>query len=786
MKNILRFFLVTVVIFSSYIFLSANDLELTREFNLITSKNAGGYLKPLFTTIGEGLNTSLYNTSYHSNGWSFGINLSVSGMIIPKSQLDYDAELPDLYGNSARVKTAQLKNGTLFENLTGHTKQPTIYGGASSAIFATSQSSFPPDSFYKSVGFLEGNDISIMPALPIAQFYIGIPTRTELRLRFLTFGVQGAPIVYYTVGINQNIDKTFGINEPDNPFSLGFTAAYHSISRNNGIDISSLGLGLTASQQFGENFNFYGGVLYENMSGDINFVRKNFNPNDVLNSPYSEIRNGEDLKVSVESFNSFRATLGAAFDVSFLKFHGDISYAAQPVFNFGVSIKLLEHKELFFRQKEYHILDELDRINVQPLPVAFDLYVQPQVLSGIHIATLQRKTWRFEIDFSMKALTENKVATLDSIIIEEFESRQTRAILPYIFFGENESFIPDKYHAISKQETNDFNYNQLSGKTPLESYYDILNVIGYRMRQKTGATISITGTNNNLGAERNNTKLSRERAETVMNYLVDVWDIEPTRITIEARNLPRVPSNNRTIDGQEENRRVEISSIDLDITAPVFIIDTILRIHPDIVRYLPVVRSEAGLESWSITSTSSAQELRSYAGGSRIEGSFDWNILNEVKNLRANQGKMITKFTAKDTKENELDLVLEHPIKVISVKDKRFNATKDTSLNIYNLILFDFDKSSINASNKRITDFIISELTPDTEITIFGYTDRIGDENYNMRLSTARAESTGQSLGGYPYKVVGLGESKLIYNNDLPEGRFYSRTVVVETKVPIN
>ncbi|MDT3739011.1 MAG: OmpA family protein [Candidatus Kapabacteria bacterium] len=782
MKTLFLFLTISAAFLISYEELFSNDLELTREFNLITSKNASGYLKPLFTTIGEGLNTSLYNTAYQSNGWSFGINFSISGMIIPGSHLSYDAELPDLYSDSTRVRTAQLKNGKIIENLYGSVTEPTLYGSQSYAVFAAPQNTFPPDSFYKSVGFLEGNDIGLMPALPIAQLYLGMPTRTELRFRFLTFPMQGAFLTYFTIGINQNIDKLFEINKADDPFSFGITAAYHSMSRDRGINLSSLGLGLNASNKFGENLTVYGGILYENLQGNILLIRKDFNPDDVLKSPYTEIRQGKDLDIKIESFNSFRITAGAGYDWSVFRFHGDISYAAQPVLNFGVSVKILEHVEETY-QPEYHEIKQPEPPKPEQIVRNIPWKYEPQTLP---VERIKEKERQFDIFLEMNAINEGVENKLDTITVEEFESRQTRAILPYIFFEENQSLIPDKYHKISSVESEKFAFSALSGKSSLESYYDVLNVIGLRMKQKQYSTLTLTGTNSNIGKERNNKSLSAKRAENVKSYLINTWGIDKSRIKIESRNLPKIPSSNRDVDGQEENRRVEITSNDLDVISPVFIIDTLLRVYPDAVKYLPSVNSDAGLSSWSINSSVNGNRLKSFAGRDSIDNNQIWSLGSEGIKKKQLTGSLTTKFTAIDKENNKREVNLNHPIKVISVKNKRLNATKDTSLNVYNLILFDFNKSELSDNNKRITDFIKSELTNDTEVIIKGFTDRIGEESYNRTLSTSRAESAGSALGGHPYKSEGMGESQLIYDNDLPEGRFYSRTVIVEAKVPIN
>lgn len=60
----------------------------------------------------------------------------------------------------------------------------------------------------------------------------------------------------------------------------------------------------------------------------------------------------------------------------------------------------------------------------------------------------------------------------------------------------------------------------------MDLYYEVLNVVGYRMKTAPRSTITVTGCNSNEGNELNNTDLSRSRAESVKNYIVDTWGID--------------------------------------------------------------------------------------------------------------------------------------------------------------------------------------------------------------------------------------------------------------------
>lgn len=74
---------------------------------------------------------------------------------------------------------------------------------------------------------------------------------------------------------------------------------------------------------------------------------------------------------------------------------------------------------------------------------------------------------------------------------------------------------------------------------------------------------------------------------------------------------------------------------------------------------------------------------------------------------------------------------------------------------------------------------------------IHGYTDIIGDEDYNKKLSLARANDVHQILlsalskagrNDVQFEVYGFGEDQTLspFYNRFPEERFYNRTVIID------
>ena len=71
---------------------------------------------------------------------------------------------------------------------------------------------------------------------------------------------------------------------------------------------------------------------------------------------------------------------------------------------------------------------------------------------------------------------------------------------------------------------------------------------------------------------------------------------------------------------------------------------------------------------------------------------------------------------------------------------------------------------------------------PDTDITIFGYTDSTGPADYNLKLSAERAASVrnylvSKGVASARFNVTGLGIADPIATNETVEGRSQNRRV---------
>lgn len=107
--------------------------------------------------------------------------------------------------------------------------------------------------------------------------------------------------------------------------------------------------------------------------------------------------------------------------------------------------------------------------------------------------------------------------------VEEFLTSQLRPLLNYVFFDENASAMPERYVRMTPAQTRSFREENLRNLDVLPTYYQMLNVLGRRMQENPGATITLIGSNAGGGTEKGNLNLARDRAEGVRNYLRDTW-----------------------------------------------------------------------------------------------------------------------------------------------------------------------------------------------------------------------------------------------------------------------
>lgn len=376
--------------------------------------------------------------------------------------------------------------------------------------------------------------------------------------------------------------------------------------------------------------------------------------------------------------------------------------------------------------------------------------------------------------------------------IEEFLSTNLRPLLPYVFFAQGSDNIPERYDRLSKRDVEDFFVDKLHNYEMLETYHHIMNIVGRRMRQHPTAKLTITGCNDNVSlGERGNTVLSYRRAKAVRDYLANTWDIDTARMPIQVRNLPVTPtvSNTKLYETEvvQENRRIEFSSDTWEILEPIKTQDTVRTVSPPIIRLRPrIVLPQGNVKEWRVSVGQQGQVLKEFRGTGNIPAILDWNIAENPLTIPRAPTPLEYSLSVVDESGNRLVSNGASPVEQITIQRKRRERLNDREVDRYSLILFDFDKSNLTNTQQRIASFIKTQIAEEATVRISGYTDYTNPLDYSLRLSKARARETASVLDLLKKaEVRGLGKTVLLYDTEIPEGRFYCRTVTIVVETPI-
>jgi outer membrane protein OmpA-like peptidoglycan-associated protein len=104
---------------------------------------------------------------------------------------------------------------------------------------------------------------------------------------------------------------------------------------------------------------------------------------------------------------------------------------------------------------------------------------------------------------------------------------------------------------------------------------------------------------------------------------------------------------------------------------------------------------------------------------------------------------------------------------------------------------FQFDKATLTESDKEVLDKVATRLKGEAstaQLTVTGYTDSVGSDAYNQKLSDRRAHSVVEYLiqEGVPrssfVSVVGAGESNPVADNSTADGRAQNRRTEIHIK----
>ena len=86
----------------------------------------------------------------------------------------------------------------------------------------------------------------------------------------------------------------------------------------------------------------------------------------------------------------------------------------------------------------------------------------------------------------------------------------------------------------------------------------VVDEIGGFMRAYENTVVDIDGNTDNTGSRELNMTLSKQRAESVKNYLVEKYRFPPIRMRTVGNGPDQPVESNDTPEGREKNRRTDI------------------------------------------------------------------------------------------------------------------------------------------------------------------------------------------------------------------------------------
>jgi outer membrane protein OmpA-like peptidoglycan-associated protein len=377
--------------------------------------------------------------------------------------------------------------------------------------------------------------------------------------------------------------------------------------------------------------------------------------------------------------------------------------------------------------------------------------------------------------------------------------RETFPLRNYVFFNSGSTEIADRYVLLRKDQVKDFKEDQLevfapkklSGRSKREMivYYNVLNILGDRMSKNPGTRITLVGSSER-GPEE-----GKVMSESVKKYLTGIFGIDGSRIDIEGRTKPKLPSEQvgAKLELQllrEGDRRVSIESNSpgllmefqsgADVPLKPVEFDAVQEAPIDSYMSFNVAGGKEAFSSWTLQVADEKGKIQYFGPyiqdnvripgksilGARPEGDFKVAMIGQAKS-----GKTVRKETA-------VHMVLWTPD--TNEQGMRFS------------VIYEFNESAtIKMYEKYLTEIVTPKIPLNGSVIIHGYTDIIGDAANNLELSLARANDVKTIIGNslakagrtdVTFEVYGFGEDENLspFENKFPEERFYNRTVVID------
>jgi Family of unknown function (DUF6588) len=293
MKKTLLFLVISLFL-SAPVFSQVED-----RFSFLNQSEITDYAKPFGTSLGMAFNSASYHTAKVADFFGFSIGFTGMMILIPDDEKTFTPSLPDGYETSPA------------QTIYGSNQSTTYYGPNGFKVY-------PP-----------GIDRSWVPAVmpQISASFMG----SEVMIRYLPSISLGddEDLSMFGIGLKHNISRYI----PLSPVDISVQFLYNSLKITGVMDITAYAFNAHASKSFGL-LTVYGGLQYESSTFDLDYTFT-----DPGNTGQSSTTSGQEIKVSIDGDNNFRATVGTSVKLAVIVLNVDYSLGVQSVLCGGLTFE---------------------------------------------------------------------------------------------------------------------------------------------------------------------------------------------------------------------------------------------------------------------------------------------------------------------------------------------------------------------------------------------------------------------------------------------------------------
>jgi len=318
----------------------------------------GHYMQPVFKGLIYDLNGGWYHTGKTHKKYGFDVTVNVAASLVPQSEKTFAFRNAD-YSN------LELTNGLDYDNL------PSVMGQTSNQRISIKipidalgnvipndsnvlPTSFQVASFETLDGIEDELPIAAVPA-PMIQFGIGLPSKTDIKLRFVpNIGNKDVTFNLFGIGLQHNLLQHFKLANKVPLIDVSLLGAFTTSTTVYAPQDSAIGVNQETiikvnafTAQLVGNFDlkiisFYAGLGYiagisnTKVNGDYTF---HYNLTDNLGIPIT----GQQTKTIHNPINidytlsGVKATLGMRLNIAWFKIFADYSFQEYNTVNAGIA-----------------------------------------------------------------------------------------------------------------------------------------------------------------------------------------------------------------------------------------------------------------------------------------------------------------------------------------------------------------------------------------------------------------------------------------------------------------